>query len=641
MFTIETTSASARRPLRRAFRTGVIAVAAGTMPALALTAVTTGTAQAAAAKTTVQMSVTTGGFAPGQGGNGGSTQSERRLISKDGRFVVFESSGPVVAGQKELDRQIVRRDRKLGTTTLISKSTAGVKGKSHSYDPSISADGHVVAFRSSASNLVAGDTNGKTDIFVHDVRARTTKRASVTSAGHQTSTPGPGTNIVGPPSISADGRYVGFTSSAQGLAADDTNQENAYLHDRTLRTTEVVSRSIHGLVVDTLPSTVVSVSADGRLVAFNSANSSVVANDTNGDRDTFVRDRIAATTELIDSGEDGSFNHSMTPDGRFVAFESSSDNLVPNDTNSKYDVFVYDRQAQPGNGLSRVSVGDGRTQANGISGDAAVSNDGRFVTFVSAATNLVAGDTNAQDDVFRHDRTTGKTIRISVAQNGAQNPLSSRKPAISGDGQHVVFDSHGRTLTKVATKTWGQVFVRDLAGKWPALHARIGALPSRVNRGASYKVATRDIRTGPALAITWSPNGKSKGTIRQSAAVSGNKFTLRSPKRAGKYVVRVKYADNTVGTRTINILKPAAKKLPKSIKKGKKLKVRTVGIAAGQKIAVYFKPMGNTKGKTTKRKATVSKKGVAQVKTVSRRGTYRVIIGAQGKTIRKAVVRIR
>ena len=605
---------------------------------MALTAVTTSATLAAPpSPTTVQVSVTTGGFAPGRGANDGGRSAERRLVSDDGRYVVFEASGPVVPGQKPTEWQIVRRDRHLGTTTLISQSTAGKVGNARSGSPSISADGHVVAFHSYASNLVPGDTNGQSDVFTHDVRTGKTTRASATNSGGQVSVNG-GTNIVGPPSMSADGRYVGFTSHAQGLAPGDTANTNAYLHDRQNGAIEVVSRSTSNLVVDVMPSSTVSVGDGGNIISFHSGNSSVVPGDSNLDPDVFVRNRSAGTTVMVPSGEDGSSNHTMSANGRFVAFVSRSDNLVPGDSNAKDDVFVHDRVTGT---RQRVSIATGGGQANAHSSRPSISKDGRYVTFVTGATNLVTGDTNGQDDAFRHDRITGKTIRVSVAANGAQNGYSSRSPAISGDGQHVTFESHGRTLTKVNTQGYGQVFVRDLTGKWPALHARIGTLPGKVKPSANHRIATRDIRTGPALKITWAPRGKTKGkVVRQNATVSGNRFVLGSPKRPGTYAVTVKYEGNTVRSRTIAVIKPTAKKLPASIKKGKKLVVRTAGLSVGQQIQVRFKPSGTTKGAVVKRKAKVNKKGVAKVATTSRRGTYKVTVRAQGATLRKGSLRI-
>lgn len=612
-------------------------VGAAALSATLLAAVPVGAAYAASGPTTVQVSVSTGGFGPDNGGNGGSRGTERRLLSDDGRYAVYESSGPVVPGQGPLDWQIVRRDRQLGTTELISRSTAGVKANGRSSNPSMSADGQTIAFVSDASNLVAGDTNGHNDVFVHDARTGVTSRVSVTSAGAQVTALGSGTNVMGPPSLSADGRYVGFATSVAGLAPGDSNMANAYLHDRASGTTEVVSLSHLGVAVDVSSMSTVSVSADGDVVSFYSGNASVVPGDTNGDPDVFVRNRSAGTTVMVPAGQEGVVRHAMTPDGRFVVFESATNNLVPGDTNGQQDIFVHDTQTST---VERVSLGSGRTEANGFSSMPAISNDGRYATFTSEATNLVPGDTNGEADVFLHDRVTGQTTRVSVAANGTQNSTSSRSPAISGDGQHVMFESHGRDLTSVNTKTWGQVFVRDLTGRWPALHARIDALPPRVAPNSTYRIATLDIRTGPALEITWTPAGGG-AVVRQSAVVSGNAFVLRSPKKRGKYVVRVSYAGHEIGSRATNVLQPAIKPLPKALKRGKTLTVKTTGLNRGDKVKVTFKPVGSTRGKTINRRSAVNKKGVAKVKAAPRAGQYRVTVRADGKILGKAAMRLR
>ncbi len=627
------------RTLSSSLRTGLIALTAGSTAGLALVMVPS-VAQAASGPTTVQMSVTTGGFAPGHGGNGDDSGTERRLLSDDGRYAVFASSGPVVPGQQQLDWQIVRRDRQLGTTLLISKSSAGVKGNGGSTAPSVSADGQVIAFHSYASNLVPGDTNGDSDIFVHDVRTGRTTRASVTSQGTQVPTGQvAGENIVGAPSISADGRWVGFTARTAGFVPGDELGSNAYLHDRQTGSIDVVSRTANGLITDAMTASTVSPSADGSYVAFHSGSANVVPSDGNGDPDVFVWQRSTGKTiTKVPAGEDGAVHHSMTPDGRFIVFESSTGDLTPAERNGKKHIFVFDRTLGT---TDRVSVAPNGDLGNQESRYPAISKDGRYVSFRSTATNLVPGDTNNEDDIFRRDRSTGKTIRISVTANGSQNTRQSRSPAISGDGQHVLFESHGSTLTPVDTRTWSQVFVRDLVGKYPALHARLGALPARVQPKTAHQIATYDIRTGPALAITWTPSGSTKGgVVRASATVSGNRFVLRSPKKPGTYAVTVHYADNLVGSRTIKVIKPRAKRLPKQIARGKKLKVVTVGVARDQRVEVRFKPRG-AKGKTVNRKARINKSGVVKVKTPPRRGTYRVIIRSQGTVLLKATLRIR
>lgn len=626
-----------RARIRHRWRRASTAVAVGAMTGVTLAAVS-GSAAQAASPTTVQVSVTTGGFAPGYGSNGGGRERERRLVSDDGRYVVFEAAGAIVPGHVLARTHIVRRDRHLGTTILISRHSSGAAGNDHSTQPSISADGQTIAFHSSASNLVSGDTNGQSDIFVHHVRTGRTTRASVSNTGQQISVNG-GTNIVGPPSISANGRFVGFTSHASGVAPGDSTATQAYLRDLQANTTEVVSRSTTNAVVEVLPDSSVSPSHDGTVVAFASGNSSVVPGDTNGDPDVFVRNRSTNTTQIIPGGADGGGRHALSADGRFVAFQSSSATVVPGDTNNSIDVFVHDRQTSQ---TTRVSVSSSGAQANGASSMPAISKNGRYVTYRSAATNLVSADTNGRTDVFRHDRETGETTRVSVRSTGAQSTDDAYAAAISGDGQHVYFESYDRNLTPVATGSYRQAHVRDLTGRWPALHARVVALPARVFPQHTHRVATRDIRSGPALAITWRPApGTKGGVVRQSASVSTNTFTLRSPKRVGRYTVTVTYSGHVVGSRTVVVRKPTVAKPAKAVKKGKRLTLRTKGLTRGTKVNVTFKPLGKTKGKSVKRKAAVNRKGVAKVKVAPRKGRYRVIIRSNGVVLRKAPVRVR
>ncbi|WP_235738925.1 TolB family protein [Nocardioides alcanivorans] len=596
-----------------------------------------GAAQAANPPITVQVSVTTGGFGPDHGSNGDTGTT--RVLSKDGRYVVFASSGPVVPGQKQLSWQIVRRDRQLGTTELISKSSNGAMGNGHSHEPSVSADGQVIAFRSSSSNLVPGDTNGTTDIFVHDVRTGTTTRASVTSSGAQVPTGQvAGDNVVGPPSISADGRWVGFTSRVQGYTPDDGTASNAYLHDRQTGAIEVVSRHANGVVGSAHVSTPVVPSANGDFVTFQSLDN-LSGGSNNAAIDIFVRDRRAgqATTTAVGGKEWRDLRQSMTPDGRFVVYDTGDADQVAGDTNGRIDVFVHDRVTQT---YERVSVASNGTQGNGNSSHGSISDDGRYVSFLSVATNLAPGDTNNVGDVFRHDRQTGQTIRVNVDTDGAQATASTYAPAISGNGQHVSFNSYSR-LTPVATKTWQQVFVRDLASKYPALFARLGRTPNRVVAKETYRIPSVDIRTGPALRITWSPvSGKGKA-VQQTAAVQNNGFTLRAPERNGKFTVTFSYADQLLGTRTIAIPKPGAKKLAKAVKKNKRLKVATVGVKAGQKVQVRWTPRGMTGGKVVKRAGKVNKSGILKVRPATRRGPYQVVVRSNGKTLRKGIVRVR
>src|SRR5260221_244418 len=214
-----------------------------------------------------------------------------------------------------------------------------------------------------------------------------------------------------------------------------------------------------------------SISAGGRVGAFQSDADNFVAGETNGVQDVFLRDRRSGTTERVSVGTAGTQGNdnsgdipalapSISADGRFVAFQSAASNLVAGDTNGRLDIFVRDRRSGT---TERVSVATDGTQGNDNSGDwgLSISADGRFVAFISSATNLVSGDTNANNDVFVHDRQSGTTERASVATDGTQANFYSRLPSISADGRFVAFLGNASNLVPGDTNGWADVFVLD------------------------------------------------------------------------------------------------------------------------------------------------------------------------------------
>jgi Tol biopolymer transport system component len=356
-------------------------------------------------------------------------------------------------------------------TKRVSKSSSGVPGNDDSSagggDRCVSADGRFVVFSSRATDLVPGDTNGAWDVFVHDRRTGATERVSVATGGAQADDGSSGA------SISADGRFIAFVSGADDLVAGDTNAlGDIFVRDRRLGATERVSVATGGAQANG-EGYDPSISADGRYVAFWSGATNLVANDTNGTYDVFVRDRQLGTTERVSiatggaQGSGNSVSPSISADGRFVAFASLAANLVAGDTNGRGDVFVHDRQT----GITeRVSVVSGGRQ--GIGGDSGVdvygiygvsiSADGRCVAFASTATNLVPGDANGgESDVYVHDRHSGTTERVSVDSNGVQGNASSSRPAISADGRCVAFGSFATNLVPGGMHDPGDIFLHD------------------------------------------------------------------------------------------------------------------------------------------------------------------------------------
>jgi Tol biopolymer transport system component len=347
------------------------------------------------------------------------------------------------------------------TTTRISVGPGGAEGSADSVDPVISANGRWVAFASRATSLVAGDTNGFEDVFARGPDAVTgsdiTRIVSVGSGGAQ------GNNASNTPAISANGRYVAFRSTASNLVADDTNgAADVFVRDQEFGTTTRVSVATGGTQGNG-DSNSPSISANGQWIAFASAASNLVPGDTNNQQDVFVYDQLTGTTTRVSvgpggvQGNDVSWQPAISADGRWVAFASLASNLVPDDTNQAFDVFVHDRQTQA---TTRVSVATGGDQGNGLSRDPTISADGRWVAFASVATTLVAGDT-AIEDVFLHDRETGTTTRVSVGPGGVPGDNSSISPAISADGRSVAFASVAANLVPGDANGRFDVFVHE------------------------------------------------------------------------------------------------------------------------------------------------------------------------------------
>ena len=357
----------------------------------------------------------------------------------------------------------------LPMTERVSIASDGTQANNDSERSSISADGRYVAFSSSADNLVEGDTNGVQDVFVHDRVTGETTRVSVASDGTQANgacaTIGCWCIWIGL-SISADGRYVAFHADATNLVKDDTNGvRDIFVHDLLTGETQrvsVTSDGIQGNGSAGFPA----ISADGRYVAFSSDATNLVEGVTNGG--VFVHDRVTGDTTLVSVASDGTQADNgagfpaMSADGRYVAFISSADNLVEGDTNGVTDIFVHDWNTGE---TQRVSVASDGTQANSDSGATpAISADGRYVAFFSEADNLVEGDTNEGADWFVHDRVTGETT-LALAPINNEQPQGKYDylfPTVSADGRCWTFISDASNLVEGDTNGVNDVFVRCL-----------------------------------------------------------------------------------------------------------------------------------------------------------------------------------
>jgi Tol biopolymer transport system component len=400
-------------------------------------------------------------------------------LSANGRLVLINSHATDLVPGDTNDRwDVFVHDRSSGKTERVSVSTGGAQGRG-TRDPwggstagGISANGRYVVFQSDAPNLVAGDTNGLTDVFLHDRASGVTKRVSVGAHGQAN-------GVSGAAAISANGRFVAFQSAASNLVAHDTNRlVDVFVRDLATGKTSRVSVSSHGAQAgckEGCESTEPSLSTDGRYVAFESSATNLVRGDTNKVADVFVHDRRTGRTERVsvtskgkqagaDRTNNGSNAPSISGDGRYVAFHSADSNLVPGDTNRTFDIFVHDRKT----GLTtRISVSSAGRQSNGENvGAPSFSADGRYVAFNSLASNLAPGDDKANDilDVFVRDLRAGTTTIASVGAAGQHGADSSSVSgtAFSGDDRVLAFSSFAGNLVPGDTNGTADAFLREL-----------------------------------------------------------------------------------------------------------------------------------------------------------------------------------
>ena len=378
-------------------------------------------------------------------------------LSDDRRYVAFKAGTTTPTGAA----MILQYDSTTRTTTVVN--TNGIGGPvdlDDSYGPEMTPGGRFIAFARHEGSLSSGyssvhvwDSQGAVDTLVSDngsgVPANTASYA---------------------PMLSPDGQFVAFLSNATNLVGNAVaNGAHVYLRNLPSSTTQLVDVDTNGIgsTADTLTS--LGLSADGRFVAFSSPDGSLVNLDKNRAEDVFVRDLVAGTTEMVSQRNAAVIPQaadafsmlspsSVSADGRWVAFASPADDLVPNDTNQQPDVFVRDLV----NGTNLlVSVGsDGGPALGGGSGNPVISADGRYVVFISAATNLVTGPINTNGNVFRRDLQTGTTVLVSVGTDGVSPGNNDASDlVISPDGRYVAFLSPAANLVSGYT---GGAYWRDM-----------------------------------------------------------------------------------------------------------------------------------------------------------------------------------
>jgi len=303
-----------------------------------------------------------------------------------------------------------------------SVDSSGAQATGASSSVSLSADGRFVVFTSDAANLVANDRNLSSDLFVRDRLTGVTSLVSTDANGNQADD---ASFTFSREAISDDGRFVGFTSDASNLVPGTLSRgDRVYVKDLQTGAIDLVSVDSAGNEAD-LTSDLDAISADGRFVVFDSPATNLVAGDTNGAVDVFVRDRSTGATERVSvdssggEGDDDSERPCISADGVRVAFTGIADDLVAGDGNGWPDVFVRNRST---GFTERVRVDTAGGDADAPSFDCVISADGRFVGFASFADDLVSGDTNADEDVFV--RGPWLTLEVVPALALAGSPLT-------------------------------------------------------------------------------------------------------------------------------------------------------------------------------------------------------------------------
>jgi len=445
----------------------------------------------------------------GLGGNDMSMSfSQGAALSADGRYSVFWSNASNLAPQDtNHTADIFLHDAITGSTTLISKSSAGSQGDDNSYAPSISADGRYVVFQSDADNLVAGDTNGASDIFVRDLQTGVTTLVSVTGVGGMAN----GDSLA--PSISADGRYVAFESAADNLVSGDVNGAvDIFVRDLETGTTTLVSSTSvsQGNGASIAPV----ISADGKSVVFQSAATNLVMDDLDGKPDLFIKSLstgaisliqgagFASNDTIVDIGQTpysnqiGGFHIANTGSERLSSDLTINSTVISSFQIAQYEasdhriqVLVDDAatQTKPILQLTLSSYGDGGytgelqtfdnsagtetsqivfasvTSGGGsLSASLALSSDARYIAFQSSDSSLVAGDTNGVSDIFLRDTQSGVTTLVSQGTSG-EGSKGSFSPSISDDGHYVVFESDADNLVANDANGVRDVFVKNVA----------------------------------------------------------------------------------------------------------------------------------------------------------------------------------
>ena len=379
-------------------------------------------------------------------------------ISGDGRYVAYGTDATnLIDNDTNNTDDVYVKDIQTGEFTRVSVATDGTEGNASSFETSISDDARYIAFKSIASNLVSGDANGFSDIFLHDRDTGITTRISEGVSGESNGSSDRA-------SISGNGQYIVFQSLATNLVAADGNaSSDIFVYDRLGTTGNKITRvSVDSSGIEAeLGSFAPSINFDGQYITFHSAAINLITPaDTNTFTDVFLHDTVSGDTVRVSPvsivPDFGSRDPVLSGDGRYLSFVSGSTNLLTtDDTNSNIDVFRYDIVNQS---IILISVDSFGAQSNGRSDDSKISHDGRYVSFNSDASNLITTDSNGVQDIYVRDTIAGTTYRVSLAFDGAESLVGNSINAFSADGKYITFHSNATNLVSGGTNNEDDIY---------------------------------------------------------------------------------------------------------------------------------------------------------------------------------------
>jgi hypothetical protein len=437
-------------------------------------------------------------------------------ISDDGQFVAFEACTNPPSGSSTLGI-VLRYHRSTGLTdTICTNAYVPSLPFQNIHNLAMTPDGRFIAFVANIGN--ASGTN--TAIYLWDAQ---TGINTLVSSNQDNS--GPAHGFCDSPVVSSNGQFVAFVSNATNLVANTlTGDWHVYRRDTQAGVTQLLDADMNGVGVGVTLAMVPALSADGSVAVFDTVN--LLSDNRHMNDNVFVRNMTAGTTGLISArqpalpspapdGLSGLTPFSVSANGRFVAFYSDADDLVPNDTNGCGDIFVRD-QISGANILVSVNT-NGNASGDGLSTDPSISSNGQYVVFTSSADNLVPGGTNEQN-IYLRDLQAGTTALVSVNTDGIHaGNGDSFMPIISANGRYVLFHSKASNLATGALGGGENLFFRDL------------------QTGTTYALTSSSFGGTGVSSASMTPDGQSVAFYGIAVGGSGTLFVWNSQSKALSY----------------------------------------------------------------------------------------------------------